>query len=291
MDRKTLRWMPGLVLMLGLGVVSPVHAAEPSESNGAIAITMPSEYRRLSFQIPGVLSEVPVKEGDIIKAGDPLMKQDDRLEKAVLDAINLEANSTLPVEFAQADLDNKRVELKRIEELFKLGGIASQTELDRARLDVLQAEIRLKLAHQETAQKKLEAKAQEIKIVQKHLDSPIDGVVHSLDLGVGEVVDPQKPAMVLVKNDPLHVEIHLATWQAARLKVGETMRVKYVDDQEWQSAAIIFMAPVADAASDTRLVRMELPNASHKPSGLQVMVQLPEKLLSPRPIESAQAGE
>ena len=41
----------------------------------------------------------------------------------------------------------------------------------------------------------------------------------------GEVVDPQRPAMVLVKNDPLWVHVHLPSAQSSQLKIGQDLGV------------------------------------------------------------------
>jgi len=156
--------------------------------------------------------------------------------------------------------------------------VASNEELQEAKLDVELAEIKVKQAQQEQKQKALQADRQGIKVDLMKLLSPIDGIVEKLDLGEGEVVDPDKPSCTVVQNDPLWVEVHLPSLQARKLTLGDSLPVQHEGEKDWQSGKVIYLAPVADAASGTRMVRLELPNPASRPSGLQVTVKLPEKL-------------
>ena len=112
------------------------------------------------------------------------------------------------------------------------------------------------------------------------LATPIDGIVQKMNLDVGEMVDPNKPdgVLVLVKNDPIWVEVHLPSVQAAKLKLGDQFDLKYEGEEQWlpEKGKVNFLDPVVDAASDTRLVRLEVPNPQNRPAGLHVAVRLPE---------------
>jgi multidrug resistance efflux pump len=176
-------------------------------------------------------------------------------------------------------LASKKNSLARYEKMAK-NSVASQEELREAQLAAALAEIKVQQAQQEQQQKKLQADRQKIKVDLMHLKSPIDGLVEKLNLGLGEVVDPNKPSCTVVKNDPLWVEIHLPSRQAAELGMGDTLPVQEDGKKLWADAKVIFLSPVADAASGTRLVRLAMPNPTGVPSGLQVSVKLPEKLLS-----------
>jgi multidrug resistance efflux pump len=107
------------------------------------------------------------------------------------------------------------------------------------------------------------------------LNSPIDGIVETIDVSVGEVTDPQKPVMTVVKNDPLWVEFFLPTAQSSKLKVGQQLEVRYADQPQWAPAKVIYKAPVADVASNTQKMRLEVANSNGTDAGLQVVVRLP----------------
>ena len=60
------------------------------------------------------------------------------------------------------------------------------------------------------------------------LKAPIDGVVEKVIQTEGEVADIQKPSIVVVKNDPLYIDIKtLKTSIVQKLKKGDTLAVRY----------------------------------------------------------------
>ena len=78
----------------------------------------------------------------------------------------------------------------------------------------------------------------------------------------GEAVDAGKAdgAVTLVVNTPLWVEMHLPTRQSEGLKVGDALSLSYADDANAKplSGKVIFKDPIADAASGTQTVRLEI---------------------------------
>jgi RND family efflux transporter MFP subunit len=243
-------------------------------------ITKPSIHSKLNFPQFGQVLEMPVKEGDTVKKGAVLLRQDDRQERALLEALRFEAESTVRIEAAEADLKIKQVQHKRLEELAKNNN-ANPTEVEEAWVKVVYADAQVKIARLENQKAKQEFERQKIKVEEMSLVSDIEGtaIVETIDVQVGEVTDPQKPVMTIVKNDPLWVEFFLPTMQSSKLKVGQQLEVRYFgDNQQWQPAKIIYKAPVADAASDTQKMRLEMPNAQGIDTGLQVTIRLPANI-------------
>ena len=279
-----------VLALVTAGLAVPAHAQVRNE-NGEVSvtgITQPSKRSKPSFYGAGVIGKVAVKEGDVVKTGQLLMAQDQEIEALELERLLAEANSAARVEFAQADLDVKIAVEKR-----KKGGEAgvfSLAEQEEATLDRVSREKSLDIANLEQSQNKIKARQQEAKVKRMNLLSEIDGIVEKIDVWEGEMVagDPSKPAIVVVKNDPMYIEIRdLNTRQVALLKVGETMDVKYLDAPRWVPAKITHIAPVADASSDTQLVRLEMPNPENKATGLPIQVKLPAKLVELMPGEKA----
>ena len=119
---------------------------------------------------------------------------------------------------------------------------------------------------------------QKVKVELMQIVSPIEGVVQRVGMKEGEVTEPgqtNRPAAVVVKNDPLQVEVYLPAAKAADLKPGEALEVKYPGEQEsWQKAVIKFLDPVADAGSGLRMLHLELPNPQNREAGRQVSVRM-----------------
>lgn len=254
-------------------ILRPLSSAE-----GERGITEPSENLELGFYLPGVILEAPAKQGDVVKKGQLLVKQDDSVEQAEL-IVRLQEmqEALLQITASEKDYENKKVAFVRQEGLMKKGNTA-RSEYETAKLEMEIAEVRAQLS-KETL-KKAEAQIQEIRarLTFREIRSPVDGIVRRIDAGVGENTDTQKPAIYVVKNDPLWVKVDLESQKAKALKLGNVteLQVRYDGEQEWQPARIFYFDPVVDAASDTQTIRLEMPNPKGYPSGLQVFVKLPE---------------
>jgi multidrug efflux system membrane fusion protein len=111
------------------------------------------------------------------------------------------------------------------------------------------------------------------------LKAPTDGVIKELINDIGSNIDPTKPVVTVVQNNPLLVEVQVPALASLQLKKGETLRVTY-DKKNWREATVSFLSPQADAGSGMRMIRLELANADGEPSGLQIFVELPDKLLA-----------
>ncbi len=165
------------------------------------------------------------------------------------------------------------------ESLIKEG--KSNNELDEARVAVKIADIAVKFRTQEHAQKKLELGAQKVRIEQKRLMSPIDGVIAKIEVRAGEGTDITRPAMQIVQNDMLKVEVDIPATKCRNLKSGpegDTLMVRYGDEEKWMPAKIVFLTPYADPSSGTRKVRLEMPNEAKREAGLPVYVKLPDNV-------------
>lgn len=278
------RFTTRLLVAVAVGLVGTVAIAQvPSQSRSTVSgITVPSRKLKLSFAAPGLVTETLVKEGDKVTKDQLLATQDDRMDKKQLEGILIEANSPLQADAARADWEQKKVELERKLKIFNEPGIRgmNDSEVEEARLAVKIGEIRIRLAEQENSTKKIEGDRQEIRIGLMQLKSPIEGVVKKLNIGIGEMADPQNRdgAIVIVKNDPLWVEMFIPREQAARLEIGTPMEVQYPSEASWSTAKVIYRDPEADAASGMQLVRMEMANPDDHDAGSQVIIKLPEKI-------------
>jgi multidrug efflux pump subunit AcrA (membrane-fusion protein) len=254
--------------------------ADPAPTQTVImAHTEPSKSLSMSFPSSGIIKDVAVKEGDIVKSGQILLEQDSEIEKEELSRLKLEADSLARLEYAQADL---AVKIKVYERKSKAdGGVFSQEEIEEAQLDKVHSEKQIDVVDLDRKDNISKAKQQQTKVEKMQLRSPIDGVVQEIRTREGEMAapEPDKPTIIVVRNDPCYVVIPLLkTWQVARLSLGSTLDVKYPDETEWQQAKIIYISPVAKAESDTQLIKLELPNPQNKSTGLPIQVKLPANL-------------
>ena len=236
------------------------------------AITKPSQDVTLSFVHPGLVAEVSVKEGDKVAKDQVVVKQDDRAEQAVMEQAKFQAEDVTRVEAQKATLDQKRVDFKKFE-WAKANGSATEFEVDHARLDVTIADLSLKLADFEHKQDQRKYEESKIHVDQAVIRSPISGVVEQTLVKPGESVEQQTKVIRVVSIDPLWIEVPVPLETARTLKLGHTARVKFADLKEASQGKITHIAAVADAASDTLQVRLEVPNSSNRPAGERVRVE------------------
>lgn len=268
-----------LVATATMGQGSPAGGATPA--NLVAGYTQPSERRTQTFESAGVIFEVLVKEGDIVKQGDVLMRQDDRMDRQELEVRRIDAESTVEVDSAVKEFQLRKVQYDRKASAPQGVGF-SAAEVEEAQIAMELAELKIAEAKQKNLQAKAVYERQKLKVELMSLPSRIDGIVEKISVDAGEMADPQKPegAISIVKIDPLWVELPLMTTaQAAMLKPGQELDVRYLADGEsaaWRKAKVIYVAPVADARSGTRSVRLELPNPEALAAGLDVEVRLPD---------------
>jgi RND family efflux transporter MFP subunit len=275
---------------LGLATTSShTHAAEqPASAQPATAqpvevgLTKPADLkpRELQFKTIGLIKSVLVKEGDLIKEGQPLVALDDAEELAELDILKKDI-SNIRITAAETQATVKKFELSRLQKVAQENG-GNDLEIKKAEAEAELAELNIVQEKNDLEVKRAKVTKQEIVLSRMTMNSPIAGVVLSVDSHVGEMVDPNKPAIIkIVNNDPLVVELKLATSVSQRLKVNQTLRVSY-DKKDWREAKISFLSPMADDTADMQIVHLQMANPEGRASGLQVFVELPPALATAR---------
>lgn len=238
-------------------------------------VTMPSSRKEMTFAYQGIIGKVFVKEGDHVKLGQILMMQDDRVEQKRLEALTLDADRSALIKARLATLENKKVELDRKTRLFHDKAL-SESEYLSAKLEVEIAEAEYELAKQEQRVKVAERQAQEARVAQMSMPAPIDCDVQKIIQSEGEMTDTQRPSIVVVSNQPLHIEVKTVPQATAEhLKLGDELEVQYPGKPETMKAKIIYIAPEADARAGTQTVKLELPNPENRRSGAQIDVKFP----------------
>ena len=199
--------------------------------------TEPYKTITVSAAETGVIKELPVEEGSVVKQGQILA----RLDIAQL-------NAELEIAKIQADLQRTKVE--RLEELAR-SQRAAKEELERSRADlkIRDAEIR-----------KIEAA-----IETRTMRSPVSGIVTEIKRQPSEAVSLGSPhVLTVVQIDRLNVNLFLPPIRAEKLRLGGSATLLLGEKSERVPAIIEFISPVTDAASGTVRVKFVLDNAGAK---------------------------
>ncbi|MCA9222987.1 MAG: efflux RND transporter periplasmic adaptor subunit [Planctomycetales bacterium] len=250
--------------------------ASVAESMVVRGFTEPSRQIEVAAADDGQVAEILVKEGERVRAGQTLA----RLETATLDAAlriaRLKAESTSRAKATAAEMEQKQLRLRRLEEL-RTDGHANEDEVERARADATIAAANHEAAVEEQALNHLECEQIEAQIARRQVVSPIDGAVVRIRRDVAEYVTLNEPGLAHVAQlDPLQVTLYVSSPAAGRLSAGLTLPVTIVETQQRVSGRVDFVSPVTEPGSGTVRVKLLIDNpADSLRSGLACEVRLP----------------
>jgi RND family efflux transporter MFP subunit len=261
------------IAALFLPTTSQGGAGDPVPAEAIQAITTPSADITLSFVVAGRIADVSVKQGDFVTKGQLLAYLDDQPERIQAQQYKIQAADKTRILSAEAELAQKKLDLKKVE-LAKAKGAASDWEIEHLLLSARIAELQLKAAnleHEQYQQRYAQAMSQ---LERMRLVSPVAGRVEKVAVETGEAVNTQGPLIQVVKIDPLWVEVPVPLAQAQKMVLGQTVLVTFPGAEAGVSSKgkIIHIAAVADAASDTLGIRIEVANPDSRPAGERVGV-------------------
>lgn len=258
----------GLALTLLTAMASAAETSAPVE-----AIASPRHDLRLGFTVAGRVSETLVQPGDRVKQGQPLVRLDNRESQAQIDLYALRAESELDELAAEAEWHLAQNEEARIRDALSKGA-AGAFEVERAVLQTKRKATELAIAHQHRAEAQAMLRQARARDSEYTLLAPISGVIEQTLVSPGEMVEATHPVLRLVVTDPLRLEAPVLTRNTTTLRVGDPawVTLSLPDQQTPVQGTIVHIAQVADAASDTRVVRVEIPNPDGLPAGCHAFV-------------------
>jgi RND family efflux transporter MFP subunit len=242
--------------------------------------TQPYKKFPIHFMRMGKISEVHVKQGDAVKKGDPLMKQDTSVEEAELAILKFDAENLSAIKAAEKKLKLAELEFKMKERLYQ-NDKGRELEYERAKAEMEVAGVQVEQAKTELEQKKLKHNQQETILKNMTLRADSEGIVQELINDLGSTVDPTRPSLVIVQNNPVVAVLRLPSAATMSLKAGDKLRVSY-DKKNWKDGTVTFMSAEADARTEesVRTIHLDVPNPEGVPAGLQAYVEVPDKLLA-----------
>jgi len=209
------------------------------------------------------------REGDSAKAGEVLLRLDDRTELTRL----LAARRNAEVARATADEANANAQLAKQNQAriasLKAQGLATPEQLDEAnaRLEAAAAEARACEGRQKSAAAAVLLAEDDMGHIE--IRAPFDGVVANRFIEVGEQVIPGQPLMELVSRSRLYVSAPIDERDAGRLKAGLPVRITLdtYPGVAWQSR-LTRVSPVVEVAKEqnrTQQVESDFPYDPSKP--------------------------
>ncbi|MBS9719096.1 efflux RND transporter periplasmic adaptor subunit [Tianweitania sp. BSSL-BM11] len=234
--------------------VSAVAAEKSSWTPNVEAIGTVSAIQGvdLTVETAGVITEVNFKANQEVKEGDVLLRLDDAVQRADLEAAR-----------TQADLDQQT--RQRAQEL-QQRGVGSNVTLESAQA----------AAQSSAAQvQKLEAV-----LAQKQLRAPFDGVVGIPRVDVGQYLSPGNPVVTLQNIKTMRADFTVPEQRLNQMRIGQPVVVTLDGQEGTFKGEITGIDPKIDPASRLVSIRANIDNPDNVLTPGQfarIRVQLPSE--------------
>lgn len=258
---KRLYWSALSVLAILIVLAAPISAA-PKErifaqkTVTASAVIVPAQVSKLGFVISGIATQIPVKEGDTVGAGQTLM---------VLDTTSLQ----FAVSEAQAGLRAAQAALElRRREIIKKYEINYVTfSIRKLRLSVPHEVIDIEEARVQRAQALVEIA--QARLAQGTLIAPYDGVVASVTVAPGEFVRSDQSVVTVATLNNLQLETtDLSERDIAGVTIGSPVRISIESLDQSYTGTVINISPMADTAGGDVIFKVTIA-FDEQPQGLR----------------------
>ena len=214
------------------------------------------ERVEITARIEGYLEEVLFQEGEIVKAGTPLYT----IEKGQYEAAVQQARGEL--ERSKASLTLAQAQRERAVELSRTG---AGTVVARDQAVAVEAQSKGAMMTNEAA-----LMTAEINLGYTNIVAPITGRIGRTSVTKGNVVGPNSGVLTeIVSQDPMHVEFPVSQRDFLQMQergnlagiASIKVRLRFSNGRMYDKAgAINFVNVKVDRATDTILVRGEIPN-------------------------------
>lgn len=253
--------LPALSLAAGelaAWTVKPAETHAVSRHDGVVEAVRQTV---VAAQVAGAVTDLRIKAGDAVKAGQLLLALDARVAEQQAGA------SDAQVVAARAMQDAATLEFRRQQRLYEKRYI-SQAALERA-------EAQFKSA---TAQAQAQSSSTQAAHTQRNLfliKAPYDAVVTEVDVALGDMAVPGRPLATLFDPRALRVAVAVPESAAAALRAARATAVTVEVAGQRIVTSTWEVLPAADAVTHTVTVRLALPAGTAAAPGAFARAWLP----------------
>jgi RND family efflux transporter MFP subunit len=219
--RSALVWIVVIVVVFFVGFavkrsapvkaapVPPKLASAPARVYGVIEPLGGAVY--VSAQVPRAVARIVAREGDTVRAGQPLVVLESSVEQAQVRAASDLATA------AERAYAISREAYERAAGLFATKGISEQ--------DYRQALLKAGLDSANFGAAQADAELARAQLDQLTLKSPVDGIVYKLDLRLGQSLAAGDDSKITVGSPRQQARMFVESFWLGRLKVGDSYTV------------------------------------------------------------------
>jgi membrane fusion protein (multidrug efflux system) len=222
----------------------------------------------VSAKVPGVITNVLVREGEMVSKGQTLAQIDNTLTLRGIEEVKTQLDLAKTVYERQKNLWDQK--------------IGTEVAYLQAKSNKESMEGRLASLQEQNDMSKIK--------------SPIAGVVDAVEVKVGQNIAPGMPAARVVNNSQLKISAKVSEAFSTQIKKGDRVTVTFPDLNKTIEAKVTFAARNIDALSRTFVVEASLPSSPELRPNMSAVVKViyetsPAAILVPINIVQTVNGE
>jgi len=210
--------------------VRPARVGSISSYYAANATLDPKKEAEVPGRVSGVVTELFVEEGDLVKKGESLLQIEDREYRHRLTS-------------AEAEAAKQQARYDRLKKMFE-GDLISAEEFEGAKSDLQSAEANRGLA--------------ELQLSYTRVRSPFNGRVVERFVDPGETVGDGTPLFRVADVRTLLARVHVPAREFRAIQTDQTVELTVGSSDERLQGKIILISPIVDPNSGTIKVTVEI---------------------------------
>jgi multidrug efflux system membrane fusion protein len=231
--------------------VATVESREVDFTVRAVGSVEAFEIVPVTARIQGVVEKVLFREGDAVRAGEPLVKVEPERYRLLTESAEAQ------FEKAKASLQEAKTGLaRRMDIQQKDPGLVSPEEIEQwqTRVRTLAADSAYALAALEQAR---------LNQRDAHIPAPVSGVIQNRSVNTGQYVQEGTVIGTLVRRDPLLLRFTVPEQDAQRLRTKMPVQFRVRDDSTEYTAVITAITESADPVTRMVAVTAQVTDDNH----------------------------
>ena len=226
--------------------VQTVRAADVEDAAEYVSSLKSRKTTTLQPQVEGQITRIDVRSGEAVKPGDPILQIDPAKQRAAVRSLEAARLSKL------AALKFAEDQETRAKTLYA-GGAASRQELDLA-------ETNLSSAKAEVESLDAQIRQEQVELAYYSVAAPAAGIVGDIPVHVGDHVTTSTRLTTIDLSGALEAYISVPIEHAGQVREGLPVEILDAAGKKLASSRITFVSPQVDEASQSILVKAEIPN-------------------------------
>jgi len=257
--------------MQAMPVQTQAVALTPVEQSSDYVATIKSRRSvTIMPQVSGNLTQILVRSGDHVKAGQPIITVNPIQQQALVDAQRSTENQK------KALYDYNQIQVERQRKLFE-AGVTSRDTLDQAEQSYqnTKADWQAAIATRKSLEEQL---------AYYRIKAPFDGIIGDIPVHLGDYVTPATALTTVDENKDLEAYIYVPTDRSSQVRMGLPVELLDADGKVVEKSSVDFLSPQVDSQLQGILLKAPVHSTSSYLRSAQLVKARVIWKTSPQPV-------